>query len=34
MKIKYNDLSLRNLLMEKEIKEYYENIYRINNKKN
>ena len=33
MKIKYNDLSLRNLLMEKEIKEYYENIYRINNKK-
>ena len=33
MKIKYNDLSLRNLRMEKEIKEYFENKYKFYNKK-
>ena len=33
MKIKYNDLSLRNLHMEREIKEYFENKNAIYNKK-
>ena len=33
MKIKYKDLALTSLYMEKEIKEYFENKDRINNKK-